>query len=297
MKYAFITSALGLATTVVGAYMPPTYGSYGYGNSGNVESSPVASSSRPVESSPVAESARPEGYSPAASSSVAPKPVASSPVAPKPVVVSPVAASKPSQSASGNTKPIEKTPATGGQQQESNTENQQGSGEQQESNTENMQSSPSGSAKPVVKTPTGSSQQQQSSNEYSQQKQVNTGSVSGNKVVVPVAVGTEANSPAASQSQAVSGATQAMTGAASTQSQAASGAAGAIPGAASITQGFVGDCLTYEESAQFVQRFSGVLDQSGSDLGDLNVTANALVTETFVERSNSILSVQGLSVS
>lgn len=60
--------------------------------------------------------------------------------------------------------------------------------------------------------------------------------------------------------------------------------------------GLKSNCLSQDEARQFVKRFSGVLDHTGSDLGDAGVTARALVSEDFVEYSNSILSLQGLPV-
>lgn len=62
-------------------------------------------------------------------------------------------------------------------------------------------------------------------------------------------------------------------------------------------QGSRSSCLSEQEAQLFIQRLSGVLDQTGSDLGDVNATAQAIAAEDYIEYSGSILSVQGLPVS
>lgn len=56
-------------------------------------------------------------------------------------------------------------------------------------------------------------------------------------------------------------------------------------------------CLCPSEAEQTVQRLIGILTHKGSDLGDDNSTAEALLADSFYEVSDSILALQKLPVS
>jgi len=56
-------------------------------------------------------------------------------------------------------------------------------------------------------------------------------------------------------------------------------------------------CLTQRQANRLVNRFIGILDHQGSDLGDANATAQALIADDYQEISDSILSLEGAPVS
>ncbi|KAJ9664352.1 hypothetical protein H2198_000281 [Neophaeococcomyces mojaviensis] len=53
------------------------------------------------------------------------------------------------------------------------------------------------------------------------------------------------------------------------------------------------NCLSKEAATTLVNRFIGVLDHAGSDLGDANATAQAILDNNYQEISDSILSLEG----
>lgn len=57
------------------------------------------------------------------------------------------------------------------------------------------------------------------------------------------------------------------------------------------------NCLSKEAATTLVNRFIGVLDHAGSDLGDANATAQAILDNNYQEISDSILSLEGQPVS
>lgn len=236
MKYAFITSALALASTVV-AQAPPSYKS----NNGNVEASPVGGNKPAHNGAQIPPSYKSNNGN---------------------VEASPVGGNKPAQNGGNvdvdpiaNSRPVGSHPNGNGQ-----PKRPQGYGN-------NVQASPVGGR------PNNNRPQQNHPVRPMPGRQQD-----------PVRPGN--NKPGGYQNKGVDN---------KPSDTLASPVGG--QGANNAPQGLRSTCLTEQEARQFVERFSGVLDQTGSDLGDTNVTARALVAEDFVEYSNSILSVQGLPVS
>lgn len=56
-------------------------------------------------------------------------------------------------------------------------------------------------------------------------------------------------------------------------------------------------CVNQGQAEQYIQRFTGILDKQGSDLGDYLATANKLLANNFQEISDSINSLAGFPVS
>lgn len=56
-------------------------------------------------------------------------------------------------------------------------------------------------------------------------------------------------------------------------------------------------CLSTKQASQLVSRFSSLLSQSDSDLGDYNTTGKAILAKEYIEVSDSILSLTQRPVS
>ena len=51
-------------------------------------------------------------------------------------------------------------------------------------------------------------------------------------------------------------------------------------------------CVTLSQAKTIVARFGGVITQQGSDLGDANTTAQAILAGGYTEYSDSVLSLE-----
>jgi hypothetical protein len=74
-------------------------------------------------------------------------------------------------------------------------------------------------------------------------------------------------------------------------------AASALVALASSVSAVTQGCVTMAQANKLVARWSSMITKTGSDLGDLSTTANAILVKDFKVYSDSILSLEQLPVS